>query len=76
VIIVIDINHKEIVEKNFIIEENGDGFNICYTYYLIEPDLMTQVHYVDCVICGATVNVHRVLSHSVWHESLVYKDVD
>lgn len=73
----IDARHREIVEKYFLIglHPNGKEFYASGIYSVVDADDWSLGHYViDCTVCGAVVREDKVLSHTIWHESLVYKN--
>lgn len=70
------LEQKTIVEKYFIIEQFDAEIAVYNDYYLCKEDLVDVVHVVDCVVCGAITNLEKVLAHTIWHESLVYKRYD
>jgi hypothetical protein len=72
----IALKHKEIVEKNFIVKVVDRQVIICGVFAIVKEDLIEHVDVANCAVCGSIVELTRVLQHSVWHESLVYKNDD
>jgi hypothetical protein len=69
----IDMNHQGIVNKYFFVREFEDNIYISGEYTILDETLL-HIHVIDCAVCGAIVKLEKVISHSVWHESLVYKN--